>query len=133
MKKQTIRKSVSLLLLLTILLVNCGVFASSAYNPGEQIEPNYVHIASYRADLSISGATADCQAHLDAAHSTNLYIRMDLQKQKTNGYETVKTWSDSCTGTVLSMDKTRLINVLETYRLKVTFTAGNETVTVYRY
>ena len=55
MKKQTIRKSVSLLLLLTILLVNCGVIASSAYNPGEQIEHNYVHIASMSASLTISG------------------------------------------------------------------------------
>ena len=133
MKKQTIRRSISLLLLLTILLVNCGVIASSAYNPGEQIEPNYVHILTTNASLTISGATATCRASLKATHSTGLSIRMDLQKLKTNGYETVKTWSDSCTGTALSMEKTRLINVLETYRLKVTFTAGNETVTVYRY
>ncbi|WP_298654032.1 hypothetical protein [uncultured Eubacterium sp.] len=58
---------------------------------------------------------------------------MELQKEKSSGYETVETWSESKTGTILSMSESRNINVLCNYRLKVTFTAGNETETIYKY
>lgn len=58
---------------------------------------------------------------------------MELQKEKSSGYETVETWTDSKTGTYLSMSESRNINVLSNYRLKITFNAGGETQVVYRY
>ena len=58
---------------------------------------------------------------------------MELQKEKSKGYETVETWTSSKTGTVLAMSESRNINVLCNYRLKVTFTAGKETEVVYKY
>ena len=53
-------------------------------------------------------------------------------KSKRRGY-TVETWTSSKTGTYLSMSESRNINILCDYRLKVTFTAGSEKETVYRY
>lgn len=60
-------------------------------------------------------------------------IKMELQKEKSKTYETVETWTNSKTGTVLAMSESRNINVLCKYRLKVTFTAGKETEVVYKY
>lgn len=58
---------------------------------------------------------------------------MELQKIKSGTYTTIETWNYSKTGTVISADESRLINILCTYRLKVTFTAGTETIVSYAY
>lgn len=58
---------------------------------------------------------------------------MELQKKKSKGYETVETWTASKTGTILTISESRNINILCNYRLKVTFTAGNETEVIYKY
>ena len=58
---------------------------------------------------------------------------MELQKVKSGTYTTIETWSTSETGTTITITETRLINVLATYRLKVTFTAGSETIVRYAY
>ena len=58
---------------------------------------------------------------------------MELQKKKTNGYETVETWTSSKNGVSLAMSESRNINILCDYRLKATFTAGNESTVVYKY
>lgn len=63
----------------------------------------------------------------------NLKINMELQKEKSSGYETVKTWTSSNTGILLTMSESRNINILCNYRLKVTFTAGSETQVMYKY
>ena len=58
---------------------------------------------------------------------------MELQKKKSDGYETVETWNGSKNGTSLTMTKTRNINRLCKYRIKATFTAGSEKEVVYQY
>jgi len=58
---------------------------------------------------------------------------MELQKKKSGTYTTIETWNSSRTGSVLTMSEDRLINVLSEYRLKVTFSAGTETVVAYAY
>lgn len=91
----------------------------------------YSVISMNTGALRISGITAKCNASLTASYSTTVSIKMELQKKKSGAYETVKTWSDSRTGTTISLSGSRTINVLSTYRLKVTFTAGNETIVRY--
>ena len=54
-------------------------------------------------------------------------------EEKSGEYKTIETWNASRTGTILTMEEGRLINVLASYRLKVTFTAGSETVVSYAY
>lgn len=131
-----IKKTISVLLVLTMtLLILCIGFTSFANETSTTIndEPilRYKVISSHSSGVHISGVTAYCVADLCAMYSTNLSITMELQKLSSGSYSTIKTWTDSRTGTSLGLEGTRLINVLSTYRLKTTFTAGNETVVVY--
>ena len=58
---------------------------------------------------------------------------MELQKLKNGNYSTIETYTKTGSGRYLDNTESRLINVLATYRLKVTFTAGGETVVSYAY
>ncbi len=123
-----------ILIVLSSLFALSGTLISNATtNDCNNIEPYYINISDCYASLSISGIKSECSATIRAKKSAKLKIKMELQKEKSSGYETVETWSDSKTGTILSMSKSRNINVLCNYRLKVTFTAGNETETIYKY
>lgn len=92
-----------------------------------------MNIRSSECSLTISGINSTSSASMVTNSSMSLKIKMELQKLKNGTYTTVATWSDSITGTVLSMSETRLINALSTYRLVVTFDAGNETIVRYAY
>lgn len=98
----------------------------------EPIVSEYVNINKKSSSITISGVSAKCTAILKSKSSCTLKIKMELQKEKSSGYETVKTWTSSKTGTSLSVSESRNINALCDYRLKVTYTAGSETVT-YSY
>lgn len=124
---------VILAVVLSICSISNTVIASTTDDTSDNSGEKYSYIATTSAALSISGITATCTAKLRASSSASLSIKMELQKKKSGVYETIKTWSTSSTGTSLSINKTRAINVLATYRLKVTFKAGGETATVYRY
>ena len=132
MKVKKMFKRIVLIALSLFIALNGAVVCNAAVN-NEEITPYYVNIASNNASLNISGIKATCSASLKSNSSVSLSITMELQKEKSSGYETVKTWSSSTMGNYLSMSESRNINILSTYRLKVTFTAGSETVTVYRY
>ncbi len=108
--------------------ISSNVFADDSEEP-----TRYSVIATDTAAIRISGITANCSASLSASYSTSLKIKMELQKKKSGSYSTIKTWSDSRTGTVLGISGSKTINPLSTYRLKTTFTAGNETVVRYDY
>lgn len=123
-----------LLIVFSLLFVFNGAMISNAQtNNSYAITPYYVNISNLMTDFQISGIKAECKASIKANKSTTLKIKMELQKEKSNGYETVETWTDNKTGTILAMSESRNINVLCNYRLKVTFTAGNETEVVYKY
>ena len=101
------------------------VYASvAAYN---------MNIRTSECSLTISGINSTSKASMVTSTSMSLKIKMELQKLKNGTYTTVETWSASKTGTTLSMSETRLINALSTYRLVVTFHAGNETIVRYAY
>ena len=119
--------------IISICSLSFNAYANNENLNDESVPERYSIISDYSANLSISGITATCNAKLRASSSASLSIKMELQKKKSGVYETIKTWSTSSTGTSLSINKTRAINALATYRLKVTFKAGSETATVYRY
>lgn len=134
MTTQGIRAKQIAAVLLSVLMIFGSTFVSNAAVGNDNgISPCYVNISITSAGLSISGIKANCTAYVRSKKSVNLKIKMELQKEKSNGYETVETWTSSKTGTFLSMSESRNINILCNYRLKVTFTAGSETETVYRY
>lgn len=134
MKKQIIKTRQMILLLLSFLMIFGSPLASNAaVNHDNEISPFYAGVSSHSAKLSISGIKATCTATLVAEKSMKLKIKMELQKKKSDGYETVKTWSAEKTGSVLSMSESRNINILCHYRLKATFTAGSETEVAYSY
>lgn len=93
----------------------------------------FVNINNYNCYCSISGLTLYASASLTSKSSMYLQIKMELQKLSDGTYGTIKTWSSSRTGLSLDMDESKLINVFSTYRIKVTFTAGSESVVTYAY
>lgn len=132
-KTNTLFKKLFAVVLACLLMFSSVFTANAAVKPDDTVSPCYVNITDKYGKLSISGIKATCNASLTASKSMNLSIKMELQKEKSSGYETVETWTGSKTGTYLSMSESRNINVLSNYRLKITFNAGGETQVVYRY
>ena len=111
-----------------------GRYGTDRDSPDTKIvEPAYENISANSCSLKISGVNSVSSAVLHAKGSMYLHIKMELQKIKSGIYQTIETWTASRTGMVLTMEEERLINVLASYRLKVTFTAGSETVVYYDY
>ena len=129
-----IKKSLSIALILTML------FSAFAFNSfAESVEdeygvmPCFTTIDAVTTVFSISGINSTSSVVLTAKYSTSLSIKIELQKEKSTGYETIETWTKSGTGTMLGLEETRLINILADYRIKVTCKAGSETFTTYDY
>lgn len=133
MKKHLIRLVSLVMALLMTFSVSTVAFAEADDSTDNEIVYRYSTISSTSIDFTISGITAECAATLGAQYSTSLKIKMELQKKSGDSYSTVKTWSKSKTGTATSLSGTKVINPLSTYRLKVTYTAGSETVVRYKY
>lgn len=130
-KINTSRKAIAFILAVLAFFSTATVaIASEDYN---EVTPCYTDIKNHNEMINISGIKATCSADIRVNSSKYLKIVMELQKKKSNGYETVKTWTSSKTGTTLSMSESRNINALCTYRLKVTYTAGSEQVVAYKY
>lgn len=132
-KTNTLFKKFFAVIFSCLLMFSSAFAVNAAVKPDDTVSPCYVNIVKRDGTLTISGIKATCTSTLRATKSMNLSIKMELQKEKSSGYETVETWTGSKTGTYLSMSESRNINVLSNYRLKITFNAGGETQVVYRY
>ncbi len=128
-----IKKSLSVVLILTMLFSVFAINSSANTNEEEIIMPRFSTISAVATSFTISGLNSTSSVVLSAKYSTSLYIKIELQKEKSTGYETIETWTKSGTGTVLLLEEERLINIFADYRIKVTCTAGSETYTVYDY
>ncbi len=127
-------KQFALILLSLLMVFSCNICASAAEDDGDYgIQPMYTTIATNSAYILISGIKAHCNASVTVKAPTSLKTTLELQKEKSNGYETIKTWSKTDYGTGMSYTETRNINIFSHYRLKATITAGSETVVVYAY
>lgn len=129
-----IKKSLSIILILTMLF---SAFAINSF--AESVEDDYgvmpcfTTISAVTTVFSISGINSTSTVVLSSQYSTSLSIKIELQKEKSTGYETIETWTKSGTGTYLGLEETRLINIFSNYRIKVTCKAGSETFTTYDY
>ena len=131
---KTIKKTVSIFLILTMLFSSFAIMSSAATVDDDYgVMPCFTTIDAVATSFTISGLNSTSSVLLTSKVSTSLYIKLELQKEKSSGYETLETWTKSGTGTVLSLEETRLINVFSNYRIKVTCTAGSETHTKYDY
>ena len=131
---KTMKKSVSILLILTMLFSSFVVMSSAAVVEDDYgVMPCFTTISSVDTGFTISGINSTSSVLLTAKTSTSLYIKIELQKEKSSGYETIETWTKSGTGVTLLLEETRLINVFSNYRIKVTCKAGSETHTKYDY
>ena len=127
-------KAVLCLLLCAVFCVQmlAVVFASGS----EETAPEgtrYVNIDSCSCACYISGLTLYASATLKTNRYMSLGITCELQKLKSDDYETIKTWTASDYDVEISWNDSRLINLFATYRIKVTFTAGAESATLYAY
>lgn len=130
-----VKKIICFVLAFTV-LVSSLLIVSSANNENNDeygVTPYFTTINTVATSFTISGIQSTSSVVLTAQGSNSLYIKIELQKEKSSGYETIETWTKSGTGTILSLEKTRLINVFSDYRIKVTCKAGSETHIRYDY
>ena len=129
-----IKKSVSIVLILTMLLSVFALNSSAAVIENDyEIMPCFTTISAITTSFTISGINSTSTVALSSKVSTSLYIKIEFQKEESTGYKTLETWTKSGTGTYLLLEETRLINIFADYRIKVTCTAGSETYTVFDY
>ncbi|MBR4890870.1 MAG: hypothetical protein IKU15_06245 [Clostridia bacterium] len=131
---KTMKGIVSILLILTMLFSSFAIMSSAAVVDDDYgVMPCFTTISSVATSFTISGLNSISTVVLTAKTSTSLYIKIELQKEKSSGYETLETWTKSGTGKSMSLEETRLINVFSNYRIKVTCIAGGETHITYDY
>lgn len=133
--RRTTKASICILMALLMCFVGCVTVGAqeTSKEPTEVYEPRYSVMESNMCAFSISGINSVMTATLTSQYSTSLKITMELQKLKSGVYKTIETYTETGSGYSLSMEETRLINALASYRLQVTFTAGSETVVSYAY
>ena len=130
----TMKKTVSILLILTVLFSSFAIVSSASIGEEDYVvTPRFTTISSVATSFIISGLNSTSTVALTSKVSTSLYIKIELQKEKSSGYETLETWEKSGNGVTLTLEKTRLINVFSDYRIKVTCRAGSETHVTYDY
>lgn len=122
-----------ILVAVLIFVFNGNTVSNAIFNNDEDIIVFSDNSAKATAKLEISSNIAKCTSNLQTDSATALSITMELQKQNSSAYETVKTWEASKSGTNLSLSKSRVVSSSATYRLKVTFTTAFEIRVVYRY
>ena len=131
---KAMKKNVSILLILAMLFSSFAIMSSAAVVDDDYgVMPCFTTINSVSTCFVISGLNSTSTVTLKSKVSTSLYIKIELQKEKSSGYETIETWTKSGTGYSLLLEETRLINVFSNYRIKVTCTAGSETHVTYDY
>ena len=110
-----------------------AINSSAAVEEENVVMPRFTTISAVSTSFTISGINSTSSVSITAKYSTSLSIKIELQKEKSTGYETIETWTKSGTGTMLGIEETRLINIFADYRIKVTCKADNETHVTYDY
>lgn len=93
----------------------------------------YMNIDLISASITSKGAKVYLSTSVVSKSRNNIKILMCLERLDGTTYKTIADWSNSGTGTTLSVSGSRVYNVLKKYRLRSVVTVGNESVTVYRY
>ena len=128
------RKSISLVLILTMLFSFFAINSFANETDDEySVMPRWTSISKVSTSFTISGISSTSSVSITSKYSTSLYIKIELQKEKSTGYETIETWTKSGTGVALLLEEDRLINIFADYRIKVTCRADSETFVTYDY
>lgn len=119
-------------LMLAIVLI--VVFSISAYAADSKLK--YIQTAS--ASINVGTLSAKVKTNVVGISSvTRIKIKMELQKESSGVYSTVKTWENTYNSNSASMEESKLISLTGNYRLKSTITAytstDQETKTIYAY
>lgn len=119
-------------LMLAIVLI--VVFSISAYAADSKLK--YIQTAS--ASINVGTLSAKVKTNVVGISSvTKIKIKMELQKESSGVYSTVKTWENTYNSNSASMEESKLISLTGNYRLKSTITAytstDQETKTIYAY
>ena len=130
---RNIKQALSVVMILAMMLSVFSICAYAESNDNTAITPRFSTISTVATSFTISGLNSTSSVVLSAQYSTSLSIKIELQKEKSSGYETIETWTKTGTGTVISLEEDRLINVFSEYRIKVTCKAGSETHVTYDY
>ncbi len=91
------------------------------------VMPCWSTISSVKTSFTISGINSTSTVVLNSQYSTSLSIKIELQQLQSGVYQTIKTWTKTGTGTYLSLEETKLINIFSEYRMRATCTADGET------
>lgn len=138
-------KKIAALILSVLMLLGCDKVMANTEMPVENesvitqaqevsAQPYYVNISSIAGNIYISGVKVYLNTTVVAKNSnSNIAITQYLERKDGSSYTIVDYWSDSCTGSVLEMNNSRLCNVLKEYRLRAVVTVGTEKTTIYRY
>lgn len=128
-----VKKSLCLVLVLTTLFSIFAIQTSAVSEDENTIMPRFSVIDAVSTSFTISGINSTSSVVLTSKYSTTLYIKIELQKEKSGVYETIETWTQFGNGTYVMLEETRLINVFSNYRIKVTCIADNEQHITYDY
>lgn len=128
------KKSLCVLLVFTMLFSAFAINSFAVESDDDYgVMPCFTTIDAVTTVFTISGLNSTSSVTMTTQYSTSLSIKIELQKEKSSGYETIETWTKSGTGTMIGLEKTRLINIFADYRIKVTCKAGSETHVTYDY
>ena len=107
-----IKKSLCVFLIITMLFSILAI-NSSAESVKEEypVMPCWSIIDAVSTSFTISGLTATASVLLTSQFTVNLFIQIELQKEKSTGYETIEKWSAFGDGLALSLEKNRLIKI----------------------
>ena len=97
------------------------------------VDLRYMNIDLISASITSKGTKVYLSTSVVSKSRNNIKILMCLERLDGTTYKTIADWSNSGTGTTLSVSGSRVYNVLKKYRLRSVVTVGNESVTVYRY
>lgn len=98
-----------------------------------EVDLRYMNIDLISASITSKGTKVYLSTSVVSKSRNNIKILMCLERLDGTTYKTIADWSNSGTGTTLSVSGSRVYNVLKKYRLRSVVTVGNESVTVYRY
>lgn len=132
--KKTVIKALALALVIMTVFTTCACAFAAGDDERNDEPTRYSVINTASLSFTISGVTAKAGATLTTKKNASMQIVMTLQKKNSNGtWSNVKTWSKSGSGNHLTLSGSKTVNVLNTYRVKGTFSAGGETTTIYKY
>ncbi len=128
------KKCISLVLIVVMFFSVLAINSSAeTVEDDYAVMPCWTAINSIGTSFTISGIVSTSSVVLTSQFDTTLYIKIELQKLESTGYETIETWTTFGNGTIVALEKNRLINVFEDYRIKVTCIAANEQHITYDY